>query len=161
MKPTDVYRLGVGDVLRISLVNAGGAGNDYAVDADGSIDFPLAGEDPVVLGMTVAEAEQALSSKVTLYSDARVSITVRDYASHKITVTGLAAITGERSLRREAMPLFAIRSEAGVDPSATRVIIRRGGMASLIIFPLNSDATGGVLVYPGDVIEFAADVKTR
>jgi len=156
-KPTELYKLAAGDVLQISLENALNTAGYYTIRQDGSIDFPLAGEDPMVEGMTLEEAEDALSAKITLYPNAHVTIGVRDYASHKITVTGMASLKGERSLRREAMPLFTIRADAGVDPSATKVLIRRTDMAKPEVYALNEDATGDVLVYPGSIVEFAAD----
>lgn len=155
--PTYIYKIGIGDVLFVNLKNAQQAAGYYTVRRDGSIDFALAGESPSVVGKTVAEIEEALADAITLYPDPQIEVRVREYGSHKIKVTGMAERTGERSLLREALPLFAIRAQALVDSNATKVSIRRSETSKVETFDLRDEKTGDVLIYPGDSVEFTAD----
>lgn len=154
---TEVYRVGAGDVLFVNLKNAAKAGGYYTVRSDGTIDYPLAGESPSVIGKTVEQIADALAATIVLYADPQVEVKIREYSSHKVTVSGMAERVGEKSLRREAIPLFAIRAEALVDAAATRVNIRRSDMAKVENYDLNDERTNEILVYPGNSVEFTAD----
>lgn len=154
---TETYMVGIGDVLYVELKNAIGASGCYTVRSDGTIDFPLAAESPSVVQLTAEQIEALLSDAITLYPDPVVDVRVREYVSHKITVSGMAERTGERSLQREAMPLFTIRAEALVDAAAATVNIRRGRAAKVETYDLRDEQTGDVLIYPGDSVEFSAD----
>jgi protein involved in polysaccharide export with SLBB domain len=160
IKPTEIYKIGIGDVLFISLKNASNASGYYTVRSDGTIDFPLAGDSPAVEGLTLDQVEDLLASGVTLFKDAHVQAKVREYASHKINVTGMVQRDGEKFLQREAMPLFTIKADAVVDPAATKVLIRRSEMVKPDLYDLNDEKTDDVLIYPGYTIEFTADGRT-
>lgn len=154
--PTEQYRVGVGDVLLIKLQNNARTATFYTVLNDGSIDYPLAGELVQVSGLTPEEVQEALASRIKLYENPDVEVTVRDYASHKISVLGLVERAGERYLQREAMPLFVIRAEAMVKPEASRAVIRRAD-SKVETFSLSDESAQGVLIFPGDIVEFTTD----
>ncbi|MFN0140476.1 MAG: polysaccharide biosynthesis/export family protein [Pyrinomonadaceae bacterium] len=154
---TEIYRVGAGDVLFVNLKNAPKAGGYYTVRRDGTIDFPLAGESPSVTGKTVEQIEDALAATIVLYADPQIEVKIREYGSHKVTVSGMAERVGDRSLTREAIPLFAIRAEAFVMVAATKVNIRRGEMSQVETYDLNDERTNEILVYPGNSVEFTAD----
>jgi protein involved in polysaccharide export with SLBB domain len=151
---TQTYRIGPGDTLFIVLANAPNASGYYSVSPDGTIDFPLAGDSPQVGGMTVNEIEDQLSSRIKLYHDPRVTVTVREFGSHKIEVSGLVERNGERFLQREAMPLFTIKADVGVKADAVRVVIRRSS-GTTETYELRDARTDSVLISAGDVVEFA------
>jgi protein involved in polysaccharide export with SLBB domain len=154
---TEIYKIGVGDVLFINLKNAPNASGYYTVRHDGRIDFPLVGENPLVADKTVEQIETTLVDGVTLYANPVIEVKVREYASHKIKVSGMAERVGEKSLQREAMPLFAIRSDALVNSVATKVNIRRNDISKVETYDLRDEKTGDVLIYPGNSVEFTAD----
>lgn len=154
---TEIYRVGVDDVLFVNLKNAPKGGGYYTVRRDGTIDFPLVGNSPAVIGKTVEQIEDALAATIVLYADPQIEVKIREYASHKVRVSGMAERVGERSLTREAIPLFAIRAEAFVNTAATKVNIRRSDRAKVETYDLNDERTNEILVYPGDSIEFTAD----
>jgi protein involved in polysaccharide export with SLBB domain len=156
LRPTELYRVGVGDVLCVSLANEANGAGYYTVRGDGTIDFPLAGDSPLVEGKTLDEIETDLAGKITIFREPIVNAKVREYGSHKVNVNGLVERKGERSLQREALPLFVIKADAGVDPSATKVLIRRSDLSRPEVFDLSDPATDDVLIYPGYFIEFAA-----
>jgi protein involved in polysaccharide export with SLBB domain len=153
---TEVYKVGVGDVLAIALKSASQGSGYYTVRADGTIDFPLAGEKVIVAGQRVDAIREILESGITLFPDPQVEVSVREYISHKIGVSGLISDPGEKGLQREAVPLFVIRAEAVVDPKATRVLISRES-SNPEIYDLKDAATDNVLIYPGNSLEFVGD----
>lgn len=156
MSPTEIYKVGAGDILFIGLRNAAQATGYYTVRPDGTIDYPLAGENVHVADQTVEAVEEFLAGSITLFKDPQVEVKVRQYGSHKVSVSGLVDNAGEKFLQREAMPLFAIRAEAGTSPKATKVSIRRGTQRPEIL-DLSDPKTENTLVHPGDAIEFLGD----
>ena len=151
--PTRIYKIGAGDMLQIVLANAPNASGYYTVRADGTVDFPLAGDSPKVQGMGTSEISQMLASRVKLYRDARLEVRVQEFGSHKINVTGMVERNGERFLQREAMPLFTIKADAEVHSGATKAVIRRSSGLTQT-YKLEDLHTDDVLVYSGDAVEF-------
>lgn len=156
LAPTSVYRVGIGDVLGIEIQNAETASGNYAVRADGTIDFPLAGERVHISGQTTEEIGEALSVAVTLFQTPQITVKIREYVSHGVLVKGLVDVPGFHQIQRDAVPLYVIRAAAIISPLALGVKIDRiiGGAAeSYLLISPNVDA---VLVYPGDTVEFTA-----
>jgi polysaccharide export outer membrane protein len=152
--PTEVYKIGVGDVLYISLQNAPAkASTYYTVLEDGTIDYPLSGEMITVSGLTTVEVENLLKAKIKLYENPQISVKVREHASHQITVLGLVENSGEKYLPREAVPLFMIRAEAIVQPRADTLVLKRAGSNTQQI-DLRDVKSEDVLIFPGDILEF-------
>ncbi|MBK7393333.1 MAG: polysaccharide biosynthesis/export family protein [Chloracidobacterium sp.] len=160
-KPTETYNIGIGDVLFVNLKNAPNASGYYTVREDGTIDFPLAGENVLVKNKTAREIITMIESAVTLYSNPQVEVKVREFSSHKINVTGMAERKGERTIQREAVPLFVVRADVNVDPTATKVLIRRNELANVESFDLSDAKTDNILIYPGNSVEFAADERGK
>jgi polysaccharide export outer membrane protein len=157
--PTEIYKVGVGDVLFISLQNAPAkATNYFTVLNDGTIDYPLAGEMISVAGSTTEEIEDFLKEKIRLYENPQVSVKLREYASHSITVLGLVEKAGEKFLQREAIPLYVVRAEAIVLSKANGVIIKRAN-SQTEKFDLKDSKYEDVLVFPGDIVEFTSSDK--
>jgi protein involved in polysaccharide export with SLBB domain len=159
--PSEIYKVGVGDVLYVNLKNSAGGSGYYTVRANGTIDFPLAGDNIVVADQTVDNIEENLESGITLFPDPSVEVKVREYASHKVTVSGMVANAGEKSLQREAIPLFVIRADAVLDPKATRVIITRAPLIKAETYDIRDSATDNVLVYPGNAVEFTTEYASH
>lgn len=161
LSPTEIYKVGIGDILFISIQNApSSAANYFTVLNDGTIDYPLAGEMVLVAGKTAEEIEESLKEKIKLYENPQVSVKLREYSSHSITVLGLVEKSGQKFLQREAVPLYVIRAEAVVQSKAERVIIKRAN-STTEKFDLNDASYENVLIFSGDIIEFTVgDVKT-
>lgn len=152
--PTEIYKVGIGDVLFISLQNApSNTANYFTVLNNGAIDYPLAGEMLMVAGMTVEEIEDSLKEKIKLYENPQVSVKLREYASHSITVLGLVEKSGQQFLKREAIPLYVVRAEAVVQSKAKSVVIKRSNGATET-FDLKDSKYENILVFSGDIIEF-------
>ena len=158
--PTEVYKVGAGDVLFINLQNVSKASSYFTILNDGTIDYPLSGEMISVAGLTVEEIEDLLKEKIKLYENPQVSVKVRDYASHSINVLGLVEKAGERKIQREAVPLFVVKADALVQPRADQVIVRRVN-STIETLDLKNSKTEEVLIFPGDIVEFAAAQKSE
>jgi protein involved in polysaccharide export with SLBB domain len=151
---TEIYKVGVGDVLFISLQNAPAKESTYfTVLKDGTIDYPLAGEMVSVTGLTIDEIETALREKIKLYENPQISVKVREHNSHVFTVLGMVEKAGEKFLQREAIPLYVVRAEAIVQSKANRAVIKRAN-AQIESIDLKDKKYEDVLVFPGDIVEF-------
>jgi len=155
--PTQIYQVGVGDVLFLNLKNSDQGSGYFTVKSDGTIDYPLAGDNLIAADKSVDAIQKLLESEIKLFQDPSITVTVREYGSHKIWVTGMAANGGERSLQREAVPLYVIRTQAAVDPKATRAIITHGMPSTIETYELREADTDNVLIYPGDKVEFTGE----
>ncbi len=154
--PTEIYKIGVGDVLYISLQNAPAKASTYfTVLNDGTIDYALAGEMVQVANLTTEEVEDLLKQKVKLYENPQISVKVREHASHSITVLGMVEKAGEKFLQREAMPLFVVKAEAIIQPKVNLAVIKRANQETEKI-DLKDAKADDVLIFPGDIVEFKA-----
>jgi protein involved in polysaccharide export with SLBB domain len=154
---SQIYRVGVGDVLDIQLNdNPGQVSTLFTVLSGGMLEYPLAGSPLHVSGMTTSEIATTLRKKIKLFEDPAVVVNVRDYASHTVTISGFVASPGPRTLRREAVPLYALLAESLVLPDATRVTIIRSSNTNTI--DLNDSDSSATLVLPGDVIKVLGPV---
>ncbi len=156
LKPTEIYKIGIGDVLFVNLKNSPAGSGYYAVRTNGTIDYPLAGENVNAVDQTVAAIEDTLKKGITLFPDPQVEVKVREYASHKVAVSGMVDNPGEKSLQREAIPMFVIRAEAVVSAKATKAVVTRAPLLKPEIYDLADASTENVLIYPGNSIEFTA-----
>lgn len=160
ISPTEIYKVGIGDILFISLENAPPNVSTYfTVLKNGAIDYPLAGGLNFVIGMTPEEIENHLRSKIKLFENPQLSVKVREHSSHKITVLGLVEKPGMKYLQREAVPLFVIRAEAIVQPKANQVAIRRAESNETEKYSLLDSNNDNILIFPGDIVEFSSLVN--
>lgn len=158
--PTEIYKVGVGDVLLVNLKNAAQGSGYHTVRQDGTIDFALAGEHFIVADRTIDDIARDLTSRITLYAAPQVEVKVREYGSHKVTVSGLVNDPGEKCLQREAIPLYVIKAQAVVSPKAARAIITRAPLLQAETYDLHDANTDNVLIYPGNTVEFASDAAS-
>lgn len=154
VSPTEIYKVGVNDILFISLQNApANSANYFTVLNDGTIDYPLAGQLIAVAGLTSEEIEDLLKEKIKLFENPQVSVRVREHASHAITVLGLVEKAGEKYLPREAMPLYFVRAEAVVQAKANEAVVKHVG-SPIETLDLNDSKNDNALIFPGDIVEF-------
>ncbi len=150
--PTQVYRVGVRDVLDIQLDQlASKSSTLFTVLPGGMLEYPLAGGPFPVSGMTTSEIAALLRQRIKIFDNPNVAVTVRDYASHAVTVSGFVAAPGTKLLRREAVPLYTVLAEALILPEAARATITRQGRYPLVI-DLKDASLSATLVIPGDTI---------
>jgi protein involved in polysaccharide export with SLBB domain len=101
--------------------------------------------------MTTSEIATTLRKKIKLFEDPAVVVNVRDYASHTVTISGFVAAPGTKTLRREAVPLYALLAESLVLPDAARATITHSG--NTIAIDLKDPTLSAALILPGDVIK--------
>ena len=160
--PTVAYRVGIGDVLDIRLANLPTRESTlFTVLKSGMLEYPLLNEPLTVAGLTTDEIAKLLSNEIKVIKTAQVSVSVRDYASHAVIISGLVDSPGRKTLRREAMPLFAVLAEALPRSEASVATIVRGGKDQTV--SLNDVKAMTTLVLPGDVIRIsgASGTTTR
>lgn len=152
---TEIYRVGVGDVLDIRLLNSANSRSTlFTVVGGGVIDLPVAGGTISVAGFTPEEIQTRIAAELrrrAVEEKAQVSVGVRQYLSHSVTVTGLVVNPGTRYLRREMVPLYVVLAESQLRNDGGRVIIMRGG-APGEPHDLSNPATLNLTVQSGDVI---------
>ena len=150
---SQVYRVGVRDVLDIQLSEHSGRSSTlFTVLEGGMLEYPFAGGPIPVTGLTTTEIAAVLRQRIKIFDNPTVNVNVRDYASHAVTVNGFVAAPGTKTLRREAVPLYAILAESLVLPEAARATITRQGSAPIVI-DLTDANLSATLVVPGDAIK--------
>jgi protein involved in polysaccharide export with SLBB domain len=152
---TEIYRVGIGDVLDIRLINSpNNRSTLFTVMPGGTIDFPIAGGAVKVAGLTPEEIKTRIAAELkrrAVAEHSQLSVGVRQYVSHSVIVTGLVVNPGTRYLRREAVPLYVVLSESQLRNDAGRVVIMRAGTNSEEL-ELSDPQTLNVTVQSGDVI---------
>jgi protein involved in polysaccharide export with SLBB domain len=151
----NTYRVGTGDVLDIRLLNTPTRSSTlYTILPGGALDYPLAGDPFTVTGLTTDEIAERLRSLIKIYEKPQLSVTVREYQSHSVIITGLVNDPGLKYLRREAVPLFVVVTESQPRTEAGRAIIMRQGSPNTTVDLADTNAMS-TLVMPGDVIKLA------
>ena len=152
--PTTTYRVGVGDVLDIRLSNlATRESTLFTVMKNGVLEYPLLAKPLPVAGLTPDEIARRLSAEIKVIQNPRASVSVRDYASHFVLITGAVDNPGRKVLRREAMPLFALLAEALPRSDAATATVVRNGKETNLSLSRNDELS--MLVMPGDVIRIS------
>lgn len=154
-----VYHVGIGDVLDIRLANLPTRESTlFTVLKNGVLEYPLLNGPISVVGLSTEEIANLLMTEIKVIRATRVSVTVRDYASHSVIVTGLVDSPGRKVLRREAMPLYAVLAEALPRPEATVASLVRAGKTETIA--LDNEQSMSMLVMSGDVIRVSGNAAT-
>jgi len=156
---TEIYRVGIGDILDVRLLNSANAGRStlFTVVAGGMIDVPVAGGPMMVAGLTTDEIQIKIGEELKrrAVEERQISVGIRQYASHSVLVTVLVAAPGTRILRREAVPLYVVLAESQLRNDSSRVTIMRGGTTGQAL-DLSDPQTLNTTVVNGDVISVSA-----
>ena len=159
---TKIYRIGPSDVLDIRINdNAASQSTLFTVTPSGFVEHPTLAEPMQASGLTVDELSSKFETELkrrALIENPKVSVGVRDYASHTILVSGLVKDSGTKILRREAIPLYVVVADAQPLPEAARVTVLRNESNSTFEIDLAQTKDMGLLVRPGDVITLLPNV---
>jgi len=159
---TRLYRVGPGDVLDVRVNDSQSPQSTlFTVTPAGLLEHPLLAEPLHVSGMSVEEIGATMEADLkrrALMETPKVSVGVRDYASHTILVSGLVKDSGTKILRREAIPLYVVVADAQPLPEAARVAVVRSEANQTFEADLNQPTEMNILVRPGDVITLSANV---
>ena len=153
---TKIYRVGPNDVLDIRISDSASPESTlFTVTPSGFIEHPLLAEPLKASGLTVEEIGARFESELkrrALVDKPKVSVGVRDYASHTILVSGLVKDSGTKILRREAIPLYVVVADAQPLPEAGRATVLRNESNETFEIDLTETSDMNLLVRPGDVI---------
>ena len=156
---TEIYRVGVGDVLDIRLLNSANSKSTlFTVMEGGVIDLPIAGGTVSVAGLTPEEIQKVISAELkrrAVEEKAQISVGVRQYLSHSVTVTGLVVHPGTKFLRREIVPLYVVLAESQLRNDGGRVVIMRAGTPGES-HDLSKPETLNLNIQSGDVITISS-----
>ncbi len=153
---TKIYKIGPSDVLDIRVDGAQSTGSTlFTVTSSGLIEHPLLPDPLQVAGLSVDELGTSFENELakrSVVENPKVSVAVRDYASHSILVSGLVKDSGTKFLRREAIPLYVVVADAQPLPEAAKVTLIRNEQNQVFEVDLTQAADMNLLVRPGDVI---------
>lgn len=145
----EVYRLGLGDKLRVNIYGEPQLSGEYQVSGNGSVALPLVGDVPAV-GLTARELEAALISRYANgYLNApRIAVEVYDFRPY--FVLGEVQKPGRYPSAEGQTLIGAIATAGGFTYRANtkRVFLRRTGDQT----EYQVDATADIRIAPGDVI---------
>jgi protein involved in polysaccharide export with SLBB domain len=158
---TKLYRVGPGDVLDVRTNDATSPQSTlFTITPAGLLEHPILAEPMHVGGLSVEEISAKIESDLkrrALMETPKVSVAVRDYASHTILVSGLVKDSGTKVLRREAIPLYVVVADAQPLPEAAKVTVVRSETNQTYEMDLAQPAEMNLLVRPGDVITLHAN----
>ena len=158
---TKIYRVGPNDVLDIRINDSAAQSTLFTITAAGLLEHPMLSEPLAAGGLTTDEISSRLESEIkrrALMENPKVSVGVRDYASHTILVSGLVKDSGTKILRREAIPLYVVVADAQPLPEAGRVTVLRNETNQTFDVELTESSEMNLLVRTGDVITLHPNV---
>ncbi len=159
---TKIYRVGPGDVLDIRINDSGAPQSTlFTVTPAGFVEHPMLAEPMLTGGLTVDEIRARFEADLkrrALSENPKVSVGVRDYASHTILVSGLVKDSGTKILRREAIPLYVVVADAQPLPEAAKLTVVRSESNETFEIDLAQASEMSLLVRPGDVITLLPNV---
>lgn len=160
MALTRIYRIGPNDVLDVRVADSTTSDSTlFTVTPSGLLEHPLFAEPMQVGGLTAEEVTARIVDdlKRRALDTTKVTVGVRDYASHTILVSGLVKDPGTKILRREAIPLYVVVADAQPLPEAARVTVMRNEANQLFDIELTEVGEMNLLVRPGDVVTLHAN----
>jgi polysaccharide export outer membrane protein len=141
------YRIGVADLLKISVFRAEEFGQEARVDSDGSISLPLLGNVRAE-GLTPSQLEQQLANllKQKYLQNPQVTVFVKEYSSQQITLDGAFNKPGIYPVTAGQVTLLqALALGGGLDSIADpgKVVLFRKIGSQPKAYRLNIDAIRG------------------
>jgi polysaccharide biosynthesis/export protein len=146
----EAYEIGPGDVLQVTVLGQAPFSGEFTVGADGIMPYPFLGK-VKASELSPAELERKLT---TLLSEGylrrpQVSVTVKQYRSQKVYVTGEVKSPGPYGLRPERTLLSLLQDVGELAPTAGHevVVVRQPPMppaAEPAPWPDDADENGDV-----------------
>ncbi|WP_033922467.1 polysaccharide biosynthesis/export family protein [Sphingomonas sp. 37zxx] len=144
-----VYRLGLGDKLRLTVFNEASLSGEYQVSGNGVVSVPLIG-DVRAVGLTARELEAALTQRFAAgyLSDPKLAVEVYDF--RPFFILGEIQRPGRYPTTENLTVLGAIATAGGYTYRANtkRIFLRRAGSDQ----EYEVDTATDVKIQPGDVL---------
>ena len=145
---SDVYRLGLGDKLRVNVFGEQALSGEYQVSGAGVLSMPLIG-DVRAVGLSARELEAALTQRFAggYLRDPKIAVEVYDFRPY--FVLGEVARPGRYPSSEGISVLGAVATAGGFTYRANtkRVFLRRGDGQEYEV-----DPTSDIKLQPGDVL---------
>ncbi len=134
-----IYRVGASDVLGIKVFNEEPLSNNYTVDSDGSITFPLIGRVQVA-GLSTREVAERLTKMLDgdYLVRPQVSVEIASYRSRSIFVMGEVKSPGRYQINGPQTLLEVLAHAGSTTPTASDTIIvqrYKDGIAAAVSAP--------------------------
>ncbi len=123
--PQEEYRLGVGDVVQLNVLQQPSLDRSLLIRPDGTAVIPLVGEVEMA-GLTLSDAEALLRQKLRLFNHdiVDVSLTVTEYNALRIYVLGAVVAPGSYTFDASPTLWDVLREAGGVDRGANLAMVR-------------------------------------
>ncbi|MCW5603385.1 MAG: polysaccharide export protein EpsE [Burkholderiales bacterium] len=156
------YRLGPGDVVKVTVYNNPDLTTEAEISQTGRISFPLIGE-AAIGGLTRREAEQEIAGRLGsggFVPDAHVNVLISNYRSQQVAVIGEVHKPGKYPISQAASVTDILAAAGGITPagSSTITLIRKDGQGQTARYQMNvkdvlsGDASKNVLLGSGDIV---------
>ena len=133
------YRLGLGDVVAVTVLNADQFNRKLRVDSAGKVSLPLLGNLQVA-GLTPQEVELVIADALRekYMNDPQVSVFVEESASLRFSIEGAVKTPNVYPLKGRVTLLQAIAAGGGftkmADPSQVRILRGTGAGQQILVF---------------------------
>lgn len=152
------YRLGAGDLVRVSVFDHPELEGDIRVSQSGNITFPLVGQ-VAVADLSTGEVEQMLAERLAsggFVRRAQVSVLVVEYESRKVAVMGQVSKPGQYSLTASNRVLDVLALAGGLaaeDAAEQATLLRRDGSKAVVDLRalFDGDISQNIEVGGGDI----------
>jgi polysaccharide biosynthesis/export protein len=160
-KAADNYKIGPGDIVKVSVFNYPDLTIETRISEAGIITFPLIGELPVA-GLSTGEAERLVAKQLLekgFIKNPQVLVTVSQFISQQVSVAGDVNRPGQYSLNKVTTIAEVIAMAGGINPQGgEKAIVMRStadGQKKLEIDLhelFKGDESKNIQVLGGDVI---------
>ena len=163
-----VYRVGPGDVIKISVIELEEMENDYRVDSVGTLGLPYLGKIKVQ-GMTVGEIQDEITKKleVEFVNDPQVFIEILEYNFQPISIIGAVKEPGKLKQLNQTVTLIDALTQSGglLENAGDKILVIRkapGAMSETLEISYRELMIDGVWylnipLYPGDTVNIPVE----
>jgi polysaccharide export outer membrane protein len=153
------YRLGAGDLLRISVFGAPELSSEVRISESGFITYPLVGQVNVI-DRSPAQLEAMLTARLAeggFIRDPQVTVMVAEYQSQKVSVLGHVVRAGQYALQSSSRVVDVLAAAGGIvnDEAGDRAsLVRKDGSTLEINLDalFSGDPSQNVPVAGGDTL---------
>jgi polysaccharide export outer membrane protein len=118
------YEIGAGDVLKVIVIGQAEMTGNFAVDTEGMVSFPILGKVKASANTTL-EIERKITILLAdgILKRPQVTVTVAEYGSQKVFVTGEVQRPGQYPLKSERTLLALLGDVGGLGPNVGHEVI--------------------------------------
>lgn len=155
----EVYKIGPGDVLDVSVFKVPELARTVTVADTGTVNLPLAGE-IVAIGRTPQDVEREVTKKLgaKYLQSPQVTVTIKEYNSQRVTVDGAVKRPGVFPYRSAVSLLQVIAMADGLDANSDAAVVvfrQTAGERRAARFDIDAIRNGEApdpAIRPGDVV---------